>query len=145
MGKKCLECGKEIKEETDSPYCAKCDEKLDRQFEMVEDNILIYKELMPNEIDILNKFEKEDIIDLYIRVFDKFKSEGDFTAEQITVLNNIKTTFGITDSEAGKDRVVEFKEEAKPKTFKKDTCIDCGKKIKEDFNFCPYCGSRLKL
>ena len=79
MAKVCEECGKEIKEETDSPYCAKCDEKLDRQFETVEDNIIIYKELLPGEIDVLNKFEKEDIIDLYMRVYSKFQEEGDFT------------------------------------------------------------------
>jgi len=106
MVKNCEECGKEIKEETDSPYCAKCDEKLDRQFEMVEDNILIYKELMPNEIEILNKFEKEDVVELYIRVFDKFKAEGDFTPEQAGVLNTLKTTFAISESEAGKERII---------------------------------------
>ena len=73
MAKQCVECGKEIKEETDSDYCSKCDEMLDKQFESVEDNIIVYKELLPNEIDILSKFEKEDIIELYIRVFDSFK------------------------------------------------------------------------
>jgi len=145
MAKNCVECGKEIKEETDSPYCPKCDEKLDRQFEMVEDNILIYKELMPNEVEILNKFEKEDVVELYIRVFDKFKAEGDFTPEQAGVLNTLKTTFAISESEAGKERTIEFKEEIISKAAKKDTCIDCGKKLQADFNYCPYCGYKIIL
>ena len=145
MANNCIECGKEIKEDTDSPYCAKCDVKLDKQFETIEDNIMIYKELMPHEIDILNKFEKEDIIDLYIRVFDKFKSEGDFTFEQASVLNTLKSAFAITESEVGKDRIIEFKEEIINIAAKKDTCIDCGKKLQKDFNYCPYCGSKVVI
>jgi len=143
MEKKCLECGKEIKEKTDSPYCAKCDEKLDKQFEIVEDNILIYKEIMPNEIELLNKFEKEDIVDLYVRVFEKFREEGPITAEQASVLNNMQNTFGITESDVGKEKIVEFKPDSLPKAAVKDTCLDCGKKIQEDFSYCPYCGCRI--
>ena len=144
MAKVCEECGKEIKEETDSPYCAKCDEKLDRQFETVEDNIIIYKELLPGEIDVLNKFEKEDIIDLYMRVYSKFKEEGDFTPEQVYVLNLVQKTFNITENEVGKEKIVEFKEGVQPRNIVRDTCPDCSKNIKEEFNFCPYCGCRVR-
>jgi len=144
MAKICEECGKEIKEETDSSYCSKCDEKLDRQFESIEDNILIYKDLLPNEIEVLNKFEKEDITEMYIRVHSKFREEGDFTPEQVYVLNLIRNTFAITENEIGPDRVVEFKEGMQSKSIVRDTCLDCGKNIKEEFNFCPYCGCRVK-
>lgn len=143
MPKVCLECGKEIKGETDSIYCEKCDEMLDKKFETIEDNILIYKDLMPNEIEVLNKFEKEDIVDMYIRVHDKFKEEGKFTREKAYILNLIVKTFNLNENEIGKDKVVEFIEESAPKTVVRDTCLDCGKKISEDFNFCPYCGCRL--
>ncbi|OQA20691.1 MAG: Double zinc ribbon [Actinobacteria bacterium ADurb.Bin346] len=145
MAKQCVECGKEIKEETDSPYCAKCDEMLDKKFESIEDNIMIYKELMGNEITILNKFEKEDIVELYVRVHDKFKEEGAFTEEQAKVLNQMISSFGLTGSDVGKERIVEYKEGAHVKKIDKDKCPDCGKNIKEDFNLCPYCGYRLKL
>jgi predicted amidophosphoribosyltransferase len=141
MTKKCVECGKEIKEETDSDYCKACDEKLDKQFESIEDNISVYKELLPNEIAVLDKFEKEDIIELYIRVFNSFKDQGDFTEEQAKVLNKIKETFELKESEVGKDRIVKYTE---VKKVSSDECPDCRKKVKEEFIYCPYCGVRLK-
>ncbi len=141
MEKKCVECGKEIKEQTDSDYCQACDEKLDRQFESVEDNILIYKDLLPKEIDILNKFEKEDIIDLYKRAYDSFKSGGPFTEEQANILKKMAQTFNLKEDEIGSDRKVEYKE---VKKVVKDACPNCDGKIKEDFIFCPYCAFRLK-
>ena len=140
MVKQCVECGKEIKEETDSDYCPKCDEMLDKNFESIEDNILVYKELLPNEIEVINKFEKEDIIDLYTRVYDSFKEEGDFTEEQVKILNKIQKTFDLREEEIGRNRVVKFTE---VKKVVRDECPDCRKKIQEEFNFCPYCGYRL--
>jgi len=143
MTKVCEECGKEIKEETESEYCSKCDDLLDKKFETIEDNILIYKELMPNEIEVLNKFENEDILELYIRVFDKFREEGKFTLEQINVLSIIRNTFNLKEDEIGRDRIIELSREELPKAVKRDTCLDCGKPVKEEFNFCPYCGCRI--
>jgi hypothetical protein len=143
MPKSCIECGKEIKEETESQYCQKCDDMLDKKFEMVEDNILIYKEIMPDEIQVLNKFEKEDIVEMYIRIFDKFEEEGNFSREQAMVLDTIRKTFNVNESEIGKDRVIESTDADLVKAVPKDTCLDCGKNIKEDFNFCPYCGCRI--
>ena len=145
MAKQCMECGKEIKVETDSPYCAKCDEMLDKRFEAIEDNIVVYKELMENEIAVLNKFEKEDIVDLYLRIHEKFKEAGDFTEDQARALSQLRTTFNLTEQDLGKDNIVEYKEGSHPKVIDKDKCPDCGKDIKEDFNLCPYCGCRLKL
>jgi endogenous inhibitor of DNA gyrase (YacG/DUF329 family) len=145
MAKQCIECGKEIKEETDSSYCAKCDEILDKKFEAIEDNILVYKELMENEVTVLNKFEKEDIVELYGRVYDKFREEGEFTEDQARVMNQIISTFALSASDVGKDKIIEYKEGTHTKKIEKDKCPDCGKDIKEDFNLCPYCGYRLKL
>lgn len=145
MDRACLECGKEIKEETDSPYCNRCDEILDKKFEIIEDNILIYKEVIPDEIEVLKKFEKEDIIEMYIRVYESFTGEGDLTAEQVSILNQITREFNITENEVGKDKIVELKEGIPPAFTVKDTCTDCSKKIQDDFNFCPYCGYKIKL
>jgi threonine synthase len=110
MAKQCIECGKEIKEETDSLYCAKCDEMLDKKFEAIEDNIIVYKELMENEIAVLNKFEKEDIVEMYGRVYDKFREEGEFTEDQARVMNQIISTFELSASDVGKDKIIEYKE-----------------------------------
>jgi len=145
MAKQCIECGKEIKEETDSSYCAKCDEMLDKKFEAIEDNIIVYKELMENEVAILNKFEKEDIVEMYGRVYDKFREEGEFTEDQARVMNQIISTFGLSASDVGEDKIIEYKEGTHAKKIDKDKCPDCGKDIKEDFNLCPYCGYKLKL
>ena len=40
------------KDKTYEPCCKQCDEKLDKQFDNIEDNILIYKELLDSEIKI---------------------------------------------------------------------------------------------
>ena len=56
---KCAECGKVIKDESHAPYCKACDEKLDKQFDTIEDNILIFRELLDSEIEILKKFEQK--------------------------------------------------------------------------------------
>ncbi len=59
---KCEDCGKILKDKSHAPYCQQCDEKLDGQFDTIEDNILIFKELLDNEIEILKRFEDEDIL-----------------------------------------------------------------------------------
>jgi endogenous inhibitor of DNA gyrase (YacG/DUF329 family) len=145
MAKQCMECGKEINVETDSPYCSKCDEMLDKRFEAIEDNIVVYKELMENEIAVLNKFEKEDIVDMYIRIYEKFKESEDLTEDQVRVLAQLRNSFSLTEQDLGKDKIVEFKEGSHPKIIDKDKCPECGKDVKEDFNLCPYCGYKLKL
>jgi hypothetical protein len=144
MAKVCIECGKEIKLETESPYCDKCDDMLDKRFEEIEGNIIVFKELMDKEIEILNKFEKEDIVELYLRVFEDFKLDGDFTEDQSRILNTIQKTFNLSENDIGKDKVVIFKE-SPVKKIDKTKCPDCSKDVKEDFNLCPYCGCRLKL
>jgi endogenous inhibitor of DNA gyrase (YacG/DUF329 family) len=144
MAKVCIECGKEIKQETDSPYCDKCDDMLDKRFEEIEGNIIVFKELMDKEIEILNKFEKEDIVELYLRVYEDFKEDGDFNEDEARILNTIQTTFSLSENDIGKDKVVIFKE-SMVKKIDKTKCPECAKDIKEDFNLCPYCGCRLKL
>ena len=54
---KCEECGKVLKDKPEEPYCKQCDEKLDKQFDSIEDNIVIFKELLDSEIEVLKKFE----------------------------------------------------------------------------------------
>jgi len=144
MTEKCQECGKELKDASHAPYCKECDEKLDKQFDLIEDNIIIYKELRDNEVEILNKFEKEDIVDLFKRVYKKFKEEGGLKEDSIIILNKIKDTFKLKDSELGTGELPQIKESKKDRLLKSNQCPGCEKKIQKDFNLCPYCGYKLK-
>jgi predicted amidophosphoribosyltransferase len=140
---RCIECGKILKDKAYSPYCKECDEKLDRQFDSIEDNITIYRDLTDKEIEILKKFDNGDIEDLFKRVYDKFSGEkGGLKKESIMVLNKLKDSFGLNEVGLGLKKIPSV-EEVK-KTIAKDKCPECGKKIQEDFNLCPYCGYRLK-
>jgi len=139
---RCIECGKILKDKTYEPYCKQCDEELDKQFDNIEDNILIYKELLDSEIKILEKFDDEDIKDLFKRIYENFsKEEGGLKEESVVVLNKFKDSFRLNELEMGLARLPDIKEIKKNKP--RDTCPECGKKIKEDFNLCPYCGYRL--
>ena len=141
--KKCEECGKVLKDNTDEPYCKKCDEKLDKQFDNIEDNIFIFKELLDSEIKVLEKFDDEDIKDLFKRAYTKLSSEeGGLKKESIIVLNKLKNAFELKESEMGLGKLPDIKE--LKNTLPKDECPQCSKKIKEDFNLCPYCGCILK-
>lgn len=140
---RCEECGKVLKDKSHEPYCKQCDEKLDKQFDDIEDNILIYKELLDSEIKVLEKFEDTDIKDLFKRVYEKLsREEGGLKEESIVVLNKLKRSFNLKESELGIKELSEIREIKKAKP--KDQCPECDKKIKEDFNLCPYCGYRLK-
>ena len=140
---KCEECGKILKDKSYAPYCKQCDEKLDKQFDSIEDNILIYKELLDNEIKVLEKFEDTDIKGLFKRVYEKLsREEGGLKKESIVVLNKLKNAFNLKESELGIGKFPELKRVRKSK--QKNKCPECNRKIKQDFNLCPYCGYRLK-
>jgi predicted amidophosphoribosyltransferase len=140
---RCEECGKVLKDKSHEPYCKQCDDKLDKQFDNIEDNILIYKELLDSEIKVLEKFEDTDIKDLFKRVYEKLsREEGGLKEESIVVLNKLKSSFNLKETEIGIKELREIREIKKAKP--KDQCPECDKKIKEDFNLCPYCGYRLK-
>ena len=140
---RCEECGKVLKDKSYEPYCEQCDEKLDKQFDGIEDNILVYKELLDNEIKVLEKFEDTDIKDLFKRVYEKLsREEGGLKKESIVVLNKLKSSFNLKESELGIGKLPELKRVKKSK--QKNKCPECNRKIKQDFNLCPYCGYRIK-
>jgi uncharacterized protein with PIN domain len=141
---RCIECGKIIKDKSHSPYCKECDEKLDRQFDAIEDNIFVYKELLDSEIETLNKFEKEDIEDLFKRVYDKYKSDGKLDNDSIRVLNKLKESFKLEESKMGLSPMPVVKETREERLLKNNQCPGCERKIQKDFNLCPYCGYKLK-
>jgi len=108
---RCEECGKVLKDKSYEPYCKQCDEKLDKQFDGIEDNILIYRELLDSEIKVLEKFEDTDIKDLFKRVYEKLsREEGGLKKESIVVLNKLKRSFSLKESELGIGKLPEIKE-----------------------------------
>ena len=140
---RCEECGKVLKDKSEEPYCKQCDEKLDKQFDSIEDNIVIFKELLDSEIEVLKKFEDSDIKDLFKRVHDKLsKEEGGLKQESIAVLNKLKNSFDLKESELGIGKLAGLKIAKKPK--QKNNCPGCNRRIKQSFNLCPYCGYKLK-
>ncbi len=145
MTEYCQECGKKLPDSSESFYCKECDELLDKKFDEIEVNVAIYKELRDEEIETLNKFEKEDIIDFYLSMYKKFKEDGELKKDEVRILNKIKSIFNLTD----KDIKIEKSTapEKKHSNIKKDNgakCPKCGKQVKKEFRLCPYCGAKLK-
>jgi len=140
---KCVECGKVIKDDTHTPYCKACDDKLDKQFDTIEDNVLIFKELLDSEIETLKKFETEDIEEFFKRVYKKFKDDGNLNNESLIVLNKLKSSFNLTESKMGLPQITVIKETKEDKLLKNNQCPGCEKGVQKDFNLCPYCGYRI--
>ncbi len=140
---KCIECGKVIKDDNHAPYCMACDNKLDKQFDTIEDNVLIFKELLDSEIEILKKFETEDIEEFFKRVYKKFKDDGNLNNESLIVLNKLKSSFNLTESKMGLPQITVIKETKEDKLLKNNQCPGCEKGVQKDFNLCPYCGYRI--
>ena len=140
---KCVECGKVIKDESHAPYCKACDEKLDKQFDTIEDNVLIFKELLDSEIETLKKFETEDIVEFFKRIYKKFKDAGNLNNESLIVLNKLKDSFNLVESKMGIPQIPEVKETKEDKLLKNNQCPGCEKGIQKDFNLCPYCGYKI--
>jgi DNA-directed RNA polymerase subunit RPC12/RpoP len=144
MTEKCVECGAELLANSDSVYCAKCDEILDKKFEKIEMNLIVYKEISDDELGVLKKFEKEDIINLYLKLYDSYIEDGDFNEYETAILNKLQNVFGITEKEIGKDKVAHFNPTQASEKKKPLVCIKCNKPVlKDDFVFCPYCGFKL--
>lgn len=141
---KCIECGKVLKDQSHAPYCKACDTKLDRQFDEIEDNILVYKELLDSEMVILDKFEKKDIEDLFKRVYKKFEEEKKLDNQGLIILDRLKEKFKIDEEKLGLPDITEMKAAREDKLLKSNQCPECEKKIQADFNLCPYCGYKLK-
>ena len=140
---KCVECGKVMKDDTHAPYCKACDDRLDKEFDTIEDNVLIFKELLDSEIETLKKFETEDIEEFFKRVYKKFKDDGNLNNESLIVLNKLKSSFNLTESKMGLPQITVIKETKEDKLIKNNQCPGCEKGVQKDFNLCPYCGYRI--
>ena len=144
MTEKCAECGVELPANSESVYCAKCDALLDKKFEKIEMNLIVYKEISDDEIAVLKKFDKEDIISLYLKLYDSYREDGDFNEYEAALLNKMQNVFELTAEEIGSDKIARYDETKAAEKRKPLDCIKCGKPVlKDDFVFCPYCGFRL--
>ena len=144
MTEKCMECGTELPENSESAYCTRCDALLDKKFEKIEMNLMVYKEISNDEINVLKKFDKEDLINLYLKLHDSYIEDGDFDVYEADILNKLQTVFNLTEEDIGADKVAHFDESGAAEKRKPLSCIKCGKPVlQDDFAFCPYCGFRL--
>ncbi|MGM0365481.1 MAG: hypothetical protein ACQEP5_02975 [Actinomycetota bacterium] len=137
MVDKCKLCEKDLPEDSDSPYCEDCDEMLDKKFDKIEEDIVVYKDLTEEEIDTLKKFDTEDILELYASTYTRFAQEGQITEKEEKLLEKIKKIFNLKQKDI----------EEKIEVFKKmgtEICPECHEPINEDFNLCPYCAHKLK-
>jgi len=144
MTEYCQECGKKLPDSFESFYCKECDELLDKKFDEIEVNITVYKDLRDEEIETLNKFEKEDIIDLYLSVYKRFKEDGGPKKDEVKVLNKIKGAFNLTDKDIKIEESTTAKKSNESEKDNELKCPKCGKQIKAEFKICPYCAARLK-
>ncbi|MDD3776526.1 MAG: zinc-ribbon domain-containing protein [Actinomycetota bacterium] len=136
MVNKCKECGQELPENAESPYCEQCDEMLDKRFDKIEDDILVYKDLTPEEIEILKKFDKDSILELYAKTYLQFTKEGQITDKEEKLLKKLRDNFSLGQKEI--ESSIEFVQK-----LGKEFCPDCHEPIKDDYNLCPYCGYKL--
>jgi len=142
--KNCAECGRKIPISEESDYCKKCDDALDKRFNEIESNIFVFKELMDHEIEVLKKFDDEDIVDLYKNVYDKFAEEGPIDENEAKVLKKVQVSFGLSESAIGKDRLVDLENVVKVERKRPEKCLKCDQKLEDDFNYCPYCGIKIE-
>lgn len=142
--KQCVECGRRIPASQESDYCKKCDDALDKRFNEIESNIVVFKELMDHEIEVLNKFDQEDIIELYKDVYDKLSEDGPIDEREALVLKKIQTSFDLQEKDIGKDRVVDVQSAVKIEKKRPERCLSCDGKLKEEYNYCPYCGIKIE-
>ncbi|GEM_PF-756503 len=137
MVDKCKLCRKELPEDADSLYCEECDEALDKKFDKIEEDILVYKDLSGEEIETLRHFDTEDILELYAQTYIKFFEDSEITKKEQKVLDKLKNVFNLKDKDVDtKIRLL--------KKMGKEICTECKKPIQNDFNLCPYCGFSLK-
>jgi len=137
MTDRCKLCKKDLPEHADSPYCEQCDEMLDRKFDKIEDDVLVYKDLTAEEIDTLRKFDTEDILELYASTYLSFSEAGQITGKEQALLDKMQKVFNL------KDQDIQKKIEVLEK-MGEEICPACQKPIQKDFNLCPYCGQKIK-
>lgn len=145
MVRQCVECGKKMPESQESDYCDRCDELLDKKFDEIKSNIIVFKELRDDEIEVLDKFEKEDIKDLYLEIYESMREDGQFDENEGRVLKKLQEKLDLTAKDIGSDKIIDLKKCREIKREKKLICTKCDKKLKEDFNFCPYCGKKIEM
>jgi curved DNA-binding protein CbpA len=91
----CVECGKEIEVDSEESYCQKCSDYLDEKFSFIQIEILKNKRISEEQIKFLDKFEKEEIIDLYLELRDSFIIGDGIKKNELTVLLKLQKTFNL--------------------------------------------------
>jgi hypothetical protein len=85
-----------------------CRTQLQAELTNVESSIVKTREITDEQLEILSKQDKRDLLKLYNSLFDKFLEDKELDAKEVQTLKKIQTKFGFTDEE------VKFDERLKP-------------------------------
>jgi hypothetical protein len=130
MSKYCKECGKKLNSDSVGSYCANCDELMDRKFNDIQIKILETRDISEEEIRFLNRFDEEEIIELYYEIKKFFIDNKGIGEKEALLLLKLQKAFSIDD--------------AGIKNSNQIYCPECGKVILREAVVCPFCGIQLK-
>ena len=92
----------------DDTVCKECRIQLQKEFTEVESSVVNAREITDEQLEILSKQDRQDLLRLYNSLFDKFSKDKELYAIEMQILRRIQTRFGFTDEE------VKFNERLKP-------------------------------
>lgn len=104
----CRICGKRLPLFYRDTVCKDCRRKLQVEISDIENYALNNKDITEEQIEQLKKQDREDVIKLYDRLFEKFSSDKEVDAEEIAVLQKLQKGLSLSNAE------VKFDERLKP-------------------------------
>ncbi|MFC1517476.1 hypothetical protein ACFL5G_02845 [Candidatus Margulisiibacteriota bacterium] len=97
--KKCKECGKKLSFISFSALCKECSNKIEKEIEAAEEDIIKSKKVSNEQLKLLKKQKKKDMLRIYERVYEEFESDKELEANEIAVLKKIQEAFDLSKEE----------------------------------------------
>jgi len=88
--------------------CKECRVQLQKELAEIKDSIVNTREVTDQQLDILSRQDKQDLLELYNYLFSEFTRDKDLDDTEMQILRKIQTKFGFSDEE------VKFDERIKP-------------------------------
>ena len=119
MAKFCQSCGKKLSLFASGALCRDCEiarkaeiakvqAELSAELSEVEKEILATKDVTEQQLELLKKQDKNSLLKLYSRVYDRLESDKELEEGEIKTLQKIQETFNFTNED------VEFDERVRP-------------------------------
>lgn len=117
MARFCQKCGKKLSLFSREVLCQDCEKANNAELERMEaeriyelkkaeDAILRSKDISGNLLEILKNYDKNSLINLYLKVFAEFESDKELEEKEIGVLEKIQSTFNLSNEEVKFDDLV---------------------------------------